>query len=291
MEKRIAAVYGGTDAQVGELRVNRVLPNRYIHAVGPFIFLDHIYPFNQYPKTPSPKDGKHAHPHRGIATFSYLFSGELEHFDSAGNHGIVKAGGAQWMKAGNGVIHDEGFTADFERKGGVFHGLQFWVNLPSENKAEDPDYFGLQSEDVPEVTIAGGKLRVIIGEFAGEQSPVQTYTQQFIYHIKLDSGTDFIFEANKDLEYAIFLPAEGVAVNNQVFAKSELLAFEEAGTEIHLANKGSDIADIILFGGAPYEEPIVAEGPFVMNTRSEIADAYSGFFNGNYGKINYNNDK
>jgi redox-sensitive bicupin YhaK (pirin superfamily) len=202
---------------------------------------------------------------------------------------VVLAGGAQWMKAGNGVFHDEGFTADFERKGGIFHGLQFWVNLPSENKAEDPDYFGLQSEDVPEVTIEGGKLRVIIGEFEGKRSPVQTYTQQFIYHIQLDSQAYFIFEAEKGLEYAVFLPSEGVAVNNQVFGKSELLAFEEAGNEIHLVNKSSELSDIILFGGAPYEEPIVAEGPFVMNTRGEIADAYSGFFNGHYGKINYNN--
>lgn len=289
MEKRIAAVYGGTDAQVGELKVNRLLPNRYIHAVGPFVFLDHIYPFNQYPKTPSPKDGKFAHPHRGIATFSYLFSGELEHFDSAGNHGVVKAGGAQWMKSGNGVIHDEGFTADFQRSGGVFHGLQFWVNLPSENKAEEPEYFGLQSEDVPELNFPEGKLRVIIGKFQGKSSPVQTYTPQFIYHIQLNSAAEFIFEAEKGLEYAIFLPSEGVAVNNQVFGKSELLAFEEEGDDIRLVNKGPVLADIILFGGAPYEEPIVAEGPFVMNTRSEIADAYSGFFNGNYGKINYNN--
>ncbi|WP_207533569.1 pirin family protein [Desertivirga arenae] len=288
MEKRIAAVYGGTDALVGELKVNRVLPNRYIHAVGPFVFLDHIYPYNQYPTTPSPNDGKFAHPHRGIATFSYLFNGELEHFDSAGNHGIVKAGGAQWMKAGNGVIHDEGFTPEFQQKGGVFHGLQFWINLPSENKAEDPAYFGLQSEDVPELSITGGTIRVIIGEFEGKSSPVQTYTPHFIYHIQLDPQSEYIFGAEMGLEYAIFLPAEGISVNSQVFAKSELLAFEEAGDEIHLANKGSGKGHIILFGGAPYEEPIVAEGPFVMNTRGEIAEAYSGFFNGHYGKIDYN---
>ncbi len=288
MEKRIAAVFGGTDAQVGKLKVNRLLPNRYIHAVGPFVFLDHIYPYIQHPKGASQKDGKFAHPHRGIATFSYLFSGELEHFDSQGNYGIVKAGGAQWMKAGNGIIHDEALSPEFQQKGGVLHSLQFWVNLPAKNKAEEPGYFALQAEDVPEVGLKGaGVLRVLIGEFEGKASPVETYTEQFVYHIRLNASAEYVLKTKPGLEYAVLLPQGRVQVNGSGFNDSELIAFDAEGDEIRFQNTSGDEADIIVFGGEPYLEPIVAEGPFVMNNRGEIADAYRDFFNGNYGSINY----
>jgi redox-sensitive bicupin YhaK (pirin superfamily) len=288
MEKKILASYNGTKAKVGELEVNRLLPNRYIHAVGPFVFLDHIFPFQQRPKNPTVNDGRSAHPHRGIATFSYLFSGELEHFDSAGNHDVVKAGGAQWMKAGNGIIHDEGMSPEFQRSGGVLHGIQFWINLPSKNKEEDPAYLALQPEDVPEVDLgAVGKLRVLIGAFQNRVSPVESYSEQFIYHIRLNGNTSYVLSTKRGLEYAAFVPAKVITVNNSLVQDSEILAFADDNKAIHIVNTSNFEKDIIVFGGEPYEEPIVAEGPFVMNTRSEIADAYSAFFNGSYGKISY----
>jgi redox-sensitive bicupin YhaK (pirin superfamily) len=288
MEKKIAAIYGGTDAPVGDLKVNRLLPNPYIQAVGPFVFLDYLYPYTPAPNKPSPKKGQFAHPHRGIATFSYLLSGELEHYDSAGHFGIVKTGGAQWMKAGNGVIHDEMFTDAFISKGETFHGFQFWINLPGKNKAEAPGYFALQAEEVPEAVLENaGKLRVLIGAYGDMRSPVETYGEQFIYHIQLKPGARFEFTTKTGLEYAVFLPSGNVNLNEQKFGKSELIVFSEDGSEINFYNDSNQTADIMLFGGEPYNEPIVAEGPFVMNSSSEIAEAYSAFFNGNYGKIDY----
>lgn len=288
MEKRIAAIYAGSDSQVGELKVNRLLPNRYIDAVGPFVFLDHLYPHNQTAKSSAVKDGKFAHPHRGIATFSYLFSGELEHYDSMGNYGIVKAGGAQWMKAGNGIIHDERPSPQFQQNGGVLHALQFWINLPSKNKAEQPGYFGLQSEDVPEVDLQeAGKLRVLIGEFEGKISLVERYTEQFVYHLRLNPGSEYAFKTKSGLEYAVYISQDKIMVNGEELGPSELLAFGKEGSEIGLKNKGTLPADLILFGGEPYTESIVAEGPFVMNSRAEIAEAYKDFFNGKYGEITY----
>lgn len=288
MEKKIVASYNGSNAQVGELKVNRLLPNRYIHAVGAFVFLDHIFPFEQKPQAVLAKDGKSAHPHRGIATFSYLFSGELEHFDSVGNYGIVKAGGAQWMKAGNGIIHDEGMSPEFQQNGGTLHGLQFWINLPSKIKEEDPAYLALQPDDVPEIDLAeAGKLRVLIGGYQGKTSPVETYSEQFIYHVQLNGNSSFTLTAKNNLEYAVFIPEKGVSINNEVVGDSEILALSEEGDQILISNTSNSIKDIIVFGGEPYDERMVAEGPFVMNTRGEIADAYSAFFNGAYGKISY----
>lgn len=289
MEKKIAVTYNGTMSQVGDLTVNRLLPNKYTRTVGPFFFLDHLIPTEVKPKKAKAPDGNFAHPHRGIATFTYLFSGELEHFDSRGHHGIVGAGGAQWMKAGNGIIHDENPTQSFQEKGGLLHGLQFWINLPAKNKAESPDYLAVQREDFPEITLPenAGRLKVLIGEFNGTKSPVQTYSRQFNYHLQLNTKASFIFNVHPDFESAAFIASGELNVNGASHKKGELLVFEIAGSEIKIVNTGESPADVILFGGEGYPEPIVAEGPFVMNSESEIGLAYREFYNGNYGKISY----
>ena len=289
MKKTIAPSYGGMVSQVGHLRVNRLLPNPYSSSVGPFVFLDHLFPTYQEPKTPKAPTGEFAHPHRGIATFSYLFSGELEHYDSRGHHGIVKAGGAQWMKAGNGIIHDENPGLDFQQKGGLLHALQFWINLPAKNKAEQPEYLALQAEGIPELSLPDGAgiLRVVIGEYEGITSPVKTFGPQFIYHVRLSPGGTFEFIPNRDFEFAILVPTEPVAIDSTTEKNSRLVGFDTDSQPVELANPGEKPADVILFGGIPYTEPIVAEGPFVMNSRLEIADAYRDFFEGKYGVIGY----
>jgi redox-sensitive bicupin YhaK (pirin superfamily) len=290
MEKAIVSKYGGINSKVGELLVNRLLPNRYLQAVGPFVFLDHLYPSVQQPKTPSAPTGEFAHPHRGIATFSYVFSGALEHFDSNGKHGIVEVGGAQWMKAGKGIIHDEHFSPDFQARGGIMHGLQFWINLPAINKAESPDYMAVQASDIPEVILPNnaGMMRIVIGACGDNKSPVKTYSEQFIYHIKLNPKSSFSYETKVHLEYAAFVPSEEVLINGDAISKSEIVEFGKDNGSISFTNNNITEVDIILFGGEPYAESIFAEGPFVMNSKIEIAHAYRDFFNGDYGTIEYN---
>lgn len=287
MEKQISINYGGQTAKVADLLVNRLLPNRYITAVGPFVFLDHIFPVKKKKQEPEPYTASHAHPHRGIATFSYVFSGELEHFDSYGNHGIVQAGGAQWMKAGNGIVHDERLSPAFQLQGGEFHSLQFWINLPAKNKAEAPEYLAIKSSEIPETDLPeeAGTLRVVIGNCGEMVSPVKTFSRQFIYHIRLNPKSGYTLQSKPGLEYAAFVPKEEIIINNKPFGKSEFISFEEVGDEISLHNPGIEVADIIIFGGELYTEPIYAEGPFVMNSRLEIAHAYRDFFKGNYGTI------
>ncbi|MDJ1494140.1 pirin family protein [Cytophagaceae bacterium DM2B3-1] len=289
MKKNISVTYNGTQATVGKLQVNRMLPNYYANTVGPFVFLDYVYPYQQKPETPEAPDGKFAHPHRGIATFSYLFSGELEHYDSQGNYGIVSAGGAQWMNAGNGIIHDEHLSQAFQKNGGVLHSLQFWVNLPAKNKIEAPAYLAVQPQDIPEIELADGtgKLRVLIGDYEGYSSPVVTFTRQFIFHIRINPGQTFQFEAESGLEYAAFIPTTSIQIDGNEYGNSELLVFSEEGTSLDFTNTHNEVVDLILFGGEPYQEPIAAEGPFVMNSRLEVAEAYRDFFAGKYGKIEY----
>ena len=278
------------NSKVGDLLVNRLLPGSEVRAVGPFVFLDHLYPTEQKAKIPTLPSGKFAHPHRGIATFSYIFSGSLEHFDSHGGHGIVEAGGAQWMKAGNGVVHDEHSSPEFQRTGGILHSLQFWINLPAKNKAEAPDYLALHPSDIPEIELPdhAGTLRVVIGNIGEKRSPVKTYSEQFLYHIILQPKSKFTFAVPVQQEAAAFVPLNEVTINGSDFGKSEVVFFRNEEGEIELINKNTSAVDLILFGGEQYAELIIAEGPFVMNSRNEIAQAYKDFFDGKYGEIDYN---
>ncbi|MGI4865107.1 MAG: pirin family protein [Janthinobacterium lividum] len=289
MTKSIIAQVGGTNAKVGKLLVNRLLPSRMLAAVGPFVFLDHVYPTRFESQVPKAPTGEAAHPHRGIATFTYVLSGALEHYDSAGHHGVVAAGGAQWMKAGWGVIHDENPSLDFQATGGVLHALQFWINLPARHKAEAPAYLALHPTAVPEVLLpeAAGSLRVLLGALGDTTSPVSTSSPQFMYHLQLNPKATFTLATKAGLDYAAFVPAEPIRVNGEPHGQSELLLFGSEIGAITFTNPSIVPASVLVFGGEPMAEPTVMQGPFVMNSHAEIAKAYEDFFAGEYGQIKY----
>ncbi|HKO81604.1 MAG TPA: pirin family protein [Chitinophagaceae bacterium] len=288
MKNTIKTVYGGVNSKVGDLLVNRLIPARKIESVGPIVFLDHVYPKEVNEDANSLPTGVFAHPHRGIATFSYVFSGNLSHYDSRGNHSIIGAGGVQWMKAGNGIIHDEmPFTQ--KASGNIFHSLQFWINLPSDIKKEEPEYQAVQAHDVPEISLPdnAGVLRVLLGEFGTVQSPIKTFRKEFIYHIRLNPKSRFSFNGKTTLEYGAFVPTKEVSINDVQIGKSKIAIFETNQIELVFENPDVEPVDVLVFGGEPYLEPVIGEGPFVMNSHSEIAEAYKDFFDGRYGEINY----
>src|SRR5688572_14071196 len=136
MKKKVNFTSKGQRADIGEFVINRILPNSHTDAIGPFVFLDHIGPTKHASNEPVQKNGNGAHPHRGIATLTYVLNGEEEHFDSKGNYGKVHSGGVQWMKAGNGIVHDGNLNVDPLKGDLLTHGFQFWINLPSLNKTE-----------------------------------------------------------------------------------------------------------------------------------------------------------
>ncbi len=290
MKKQISFSAQGRRADIGEYAINRILPNRYADAVGPFVFLDHLMPAKHSPGEPLKKvNGSGAHPHRGIATLTYILNGEADHFDSRGNHSKVNSGGAQWMKAGNGIIHDEAINVDSQTNDLLTHAMQFWVNLPAKNKAELPEYLPVQAKEIPQQTLADGKgwIKVIVGEYEKLASKIPNYSEQFLYHIHLEAGKQFLIATKDELEYAAFLPLHDATINDAEFKKGEFVEFDRKEGTIEFSNTSSDGIDIILFGGEKYAEPIVAQGPFVMNSELEIADAYRDFHAGKYGKIRY----
>jgi redox-sensitive bicupin YhaK (pirin superfamily) len=291
MKKKISFTAQGQRADIGEYIINRILPNRYADAVGPFVFLDHALPIKHSPGEPlKGVNGKAAHPHRGIATLTYILNGEAEHRDSKGHHAKVRSGGAQWMKAGNGIIHDEVVNVDPQTNDLLTHAFQFWINLPSKQKAEQPEYLPVQANEVPRQKLSDDKgwIKVIVGEYENLASKIPNYSKQFLYHIHLEAGKQFSLLTEKDLEYAAFLPLQNAVINDTEFGKGEFIEFDRIEGTIEINNNSEVGIDIILFGGEKYTEPIVAQGPFVMNTQTEIADAYRDFHDGKYGDISYN---
>jgi redox-sensitive bicupin YhaK (pirin superfamily) len=289
MKKKISFSTQGHRADIGEMIIYRILPNRYADAVGPFVFLDHLAPVKHSPEKPKMKEGTGAHPHRGIATLTYILSGEGEHFDSRGHHAKVFSGGVQWMKSGNGIIHDETVNPDSKTGDAYMHGFQFWINLPAKVKKEDPEYLSVDANDVPQMQLSEdrGWLKVIVGEYEKLVSKIPNYSRQYLYHIHLNEGKQFSISIEKELEYAAFLPQHAVIINDTKFNAGEFIEFDRKEGAIEIRNTSKTAADIILFGGEKYTEPIVAQGPFVMNTQQEIAEAYNDFHSGKYGKITY----
>lgn len=285
MKKKSSFSTQGQRADIGDLVIYRMLANRYADAVGPFVFLDHIVPKIQ---TKINKEGTGAHPHRGIATLTYILHGEDEHFDSAGNYAMVHSGGVQWMNAGNGIIHDETLNYDAKTDSQLVHALQFWINLPSNIKAEKPAYLAIQSEEVPQKRLPndGGWIKVIVGNYEDLASRIPNYSEQFLYHIHVEAGKNFTISIGEKIEVAAFLPSKSTMLNDTEFQAGDFIEFDRSAGEIAIENKLQEATDIMLFGGEPYTEPIVAEGPFVMNSSSEIAEAYRDFYAGKYGKIN-----
>ena len=284
MKKETTFSTKGHSAAVGSLSIQRMLPNQYAAKVGPFVFLDYVRPVVKETIT---KNGMGAHPHRGIATLTYILQGEVAHFDSAGNEAIIHSGGAQWMKAGNGIIHDENLNYDSLTESKFIQGFQFWINLPARNKAENPAHIAIQAGEIPKKTFPNesGWLKVVVGSYEDLSSKIPNYSKQFLYHIQLKAGRQFPLTMESETEVAAFLPMQNVMLNDTEFQAGEFIEFDKMAGEIEIKNTSLTTIDVLLFGGEEYTEPMVAEGPFVMNSQAEIATAYRDFYAGRYGEI------
>ncbi len=290
MNKSIATAYKGEPEFIGFFPIVRSLPNKHVRMIGHFSFLDQVplksYPIKEFRENVN-KMGDTSHPHRGIATLTYLFKGGVEHFDSAGHHGIVSEGGMQWMKAGNGIIHDEVIVTDDKVSQITLNGLQFWINLPAKNKAEKPDYMAIQSNEIPEVALENsvGILRVLVGQYSNAISKIPTYSDMFAYHIKINANHVFSIRIEEEKETALVVTNGTALINDERTQLSEMIIFDTSGETININNNTEKSIDIVLFGGEKYTESIAMGGPFIMNTTQEIIKANQDYTSGKYGKI------
>lgn len=290
MEKVIEAVCKGINSNFGCLRANKLLPGSHIRQVGQFVSLNHFYPAEIGDYQTGFTARVQAHPHRGLVTLTYLFSGELQHHDSNGNHRVIRSGDVQWLNTGSGIMVDEYPAKSFQKKGGVIHGIQFWINLPSAQKREASQYHYVDSRNVPEIFLPGnsGILKLLMGRIGCNLSGLADAGQN-VYHLRLNPKSSLTLPIEAGEEYSVFVPEHNILLNGHVFGQSELIALSREGTGINIYNLQIHPVDVIIFGGQPNPEPLIVQGPYAMNNRTEIGDAYRDFFDGKYGHINYPN--
>ena len=266
--------------------VNRLIPAGPVANVGPFLLLDHGYPVTYGKGTPFTSE-LNEHPHRGLVAFTYVIKGAVEHFDSLGHHAIVTEGGAHWLSAGKGVIHGERVSAPLVQSGGTLHVIQCWINIPAAYKSALPKYKALNADAFPVAPLPnqGGVIHILLGKCGVNKSPVESLSQGFLYRVTLNAKSEFRISIVEEMKSAVFVPDDPVIVNGNSFGKSQLLIVENGKEEIVLRNPGISNADAFILGGPEPAEPLVVQGPFVMNSREEIAGAYRDFFAGEYGTL------
>jgi redox-sensitive bicupin YhaK (pirin superfamily) len=267
---------------MGPFAVNRVMPQQEITPVGAFVFLDH-FDISATPEQMPKPDGKLAHPHRGIATLTYLLKGEVTHLDSYGHKGTVDSGGVQWMKAGNGIVHDE-WAKPINNK---LIGLQFWLNLNAKGKAENPAYKAISSEQLPVISIGklGSTLKVIIGKYENNSSEIPVESRQLLFHLSVKSGDEIKLSLNESDQYAAFLANGSIEVAGEKLQALQQGFLRNGIKEISIIAKEN--SELFIFGGEKYQEPIVSGGPFIMNSKQEMAIAYKDYQLGKYRTIDY----
>jgi redox-sensitive bicupin YhaK (pirin superfamily) len=255
--------------------------------VDPFLLLDHLGPV-----TWGPGEGIGApdHPHRGFETVTYLLSGGFQHKDSAGHAGKLNPGDVQWMTAGSGVVHSELPSDEFMRDGGVMHGFQIWVNLPARDKLMKPYYQEIPSSGIPTATNADGKVavRVIAGQSLGQSAVIETRTPIYFLHFTIQPGGQVVQKIPAGYNALVYLISGSVQVGKESKTAHEgQMAQLGDGDSVRLAVAGdaATAADLLLLAGQPLNEPVARYGPFVMNTREEIEQAYRDYQSGRMGSI------
>ena len=252
--------------------------------ISPFLLLDYAGPARFEP-TPQ-RRGVGEHPHRGFETVTIVYEGEVEHRDSTGAGGTIGPGDVQWMTAASGILHEEYHSPTFAAKGGYFEMVQLWVNLPAMNKKAPPGYQTLLDKDIPTVNLpsGAGTVRVIAGDYEGHKGPARTFTPIDVWDVRLKARRNAAFTPPEGHALIVVVLAGEVEVNGTETAReAEVVLFDRNGGAV--AIEASTDTKMLILSGAPINEPVVAQGPFVMNTVGEIKQAMLDFQSGKFGAM------
>jgi redox-sensitive bicupin YhaK (pirin superfamily) len=272
-------------------QVRRPFPGVDLSLADPFLLLDHM---GAVEYGPGEAKGAPWHPHRGFETVTYMIDGAFEHTDSIGGGGLITDGATQWMTAGAGILHNEMPPQEMIAKGGLFHGVQLWVNLPRALKLVGPRYQDIEARDATLLSSddGGALVRVIAGSLAGHAGPGVTYTPIIYLHATVSPGARLTTPWPEDFNAMVYvLSGRGtIAPEHRPLVESQLGVF---GPGAALTMRAADHQpanaptgwEILVLGGWPINEPIARYGPFVMNTREEIIEAITDYQAGRLGQI------
>ncbi|WP_020521091.1 pirin family protein [Catelliglobosispora koreensis] len=265
--------------------VRRAFAGVDLRDLDPFIHMDQMGEVDYAPGEPK---GTPWHPHRGFETVTYLIDGTFRHQDSNGGGGLITNGDTQWMTAGSGLLHIEAPPEELVMSGGLFHGFQIWVNLPARLKMTDPRYQDIRAGQVSLLSSpdGGALLRVIAGDVAGFEGPGVTHTPIALVHATLSPGAQLRLPWNPGFNALVYtLAGSGTVGPRKVDVRLGQLAMFGTGDVITVQASAKEPIDVLILGGQPIREPVMAYGPFVMNTRAELVQAYEDFQAGRLGVI------
>lgn len=268
-------------------RVHNFIPGRgnlSMQRMSPFIMLDYNSSF-YFPPTERPR-GVGVHPHRGFETVTIAYKGRVAHHDSAGNSGVIGEGDVQWMTAASGILHKEYHEEEFSRAGGEFQMVQLWVNLPAKDKMSAPKYQEISSEKMGKYVLPdnGGTIEVIAGNYKEIRGAASTFTPVHLLNAKLNAGGSASFSFPVNYNTALLVIEGTIVVNEEKQVETDhFVVFKNEGEDFTI--RASENSIVLILSGEPINEPIAAHGPFVMNTREEIVQAFEDVQSGKFGTL------
>ena len=271
---------------MGPIRLRQPIPTNDVENVNPFLLLHHYGPYaisefnNPFDLGP--------HPHRGFEPITLLFQGEQLHRDSLGNESVVKAGDVQWTTAGSGIIHAEGPTKEFVKKGGDLEGIQLWLNLPAKYKMMTPAYQHIKSDEMPGITDSLGNinLKVVAGEQNGKFGKIKTQTSVNVFMIEAKDVGSLEIDIPDIHNICVYLLDGEIQINDEATLAKEahqMAVFNSDGNSIKI--EAVQQSKLIVLSGEPIHENISQYGPYVMNTQTEILEAMRDYQNGKMGYL------
>jgi redox-sensitive bicupin YhaK (pirin superfamily) len=270
--------------------VRRAFAGVDLHYLDPFVHMDQMGEVEYAPGEPK---GTSWHPHRGFETVTYMIDGTFQHRDSTGGGGLITNGDTQWMTAGAGILHIERPPEELVASGGLFHGIQLWVNLPSADKWVAPRYQDLRGHEVALLssTDGGALVRLVAGDVGGHRGPGSTHTPMAMVHASVQPGGRLELPWDPGFNALVYvLAGDGTVGEDGQPVHTGQLAVLGAGDTVVVGAADRQQSrhpqlEVLVLGGRPIGEPVVAYGPFVMNTKAEIAQAFEDFQRGMLGRI------
>ncbi|MGZ5255283.1 MAG: pirin family protein [Flavitalea sp.] len=282
MNKSILHILHGKEKSIGEETILQPLPHKDFRFASPFIVIHHLPPRKYLPD--SPPERIHPHPHRGFAPVTFLFQGEGYHKDSLGNSGILKEGEVQWMFAGKGLLHSEGPSKDFLKRGGVYEFVQLWINVPAKEKMGEPYYQTAKVKEMPSVADEGVELKIASGSFDDLQGPISSFTPITSLFGKMNKSVSKEFKTSEGYWTLLYLLYGKLKINNdQVLESQQLAVFSKEGDAVTI--EALTDSKILYLSGEPIDEPVAAKGNIVMNTAEEVTLAEKDYADGKFGEL------
>ena len=260
--------------------VTRAFPVPGMRENDPFLLFDHFGPINNEPDGAT---GVPAHPHCGFEAITYLLNGEVEHCDSWGGQATIKTGDIQWMTTGSGLIHSELVTDDFKKSGGIMQGLQIWINLPQKDKKVKPGYQHIHKDRIPTIQIEEKNLniKILVGEILGQSSSVNTYSPVSIFDIQFTKPNEFNLSVPSGQIAMVYIIKGELKFKDteNLATKGQMVYFDQSADNL-LLHSLSQQGSYLVLADKPLNEPVARGGPFVMNTKQEVVQAFSDYQNG-----------